>query len=259
MCGKCVIFSYDEALDMVRRIEVGSPLITEPDWPARRSFAYPKSFAPIIVPRFDTALPSPMLTMETLHVAQLSWGFQEPWKPGVVFNTRIESADRPMWRDAMEHRRCVIPVPAFFETHREETHPSPRTGKPIKRQYEFRTPESPVILIGCIWRDDCFSMVTTQANGCMAPIHHRMPLIVRQEELPIWFGPDYRALADRSGIMLDAQPATEAQAGTVLKASPSQGSGTTASAGASIGSLTETDDSSPAETEDSFPSNLFDF
>lgn len=259
MCGKCVIFSYDEVLDMVRQIEVGSPLITEPDWPARKDFAYPKSLAPVIVPRFDTAFPSPALDSQTLAVSQLSWGFQESWKPGVVFNTRIESADRPMWRDAMEHRRCVIPVPAFFETHREETHPSPRTGKPIKRQYEFHTPESPVILIGCIWWDDCFSMVTTQANGCMAPIHHRMPLIVRQEELPIWFGPDYRTLADRSGIMLDALPAVEPQAGTGLKASPLQGSGTAASARASIGSPTETGNGSPAETDDGFPTNLFDF
>lgn len=41
----------------------------------------------------------------------------------------------------------------------------------------------------------------------MAPIHHRMPLIVRQEELPLWFGPDYMELADRSSIRLEAQPA----------------------------------------------------
>ncbi|MGN0262344.1 MAG: SOS response-associated peptidase family protein, partial [Eggerthellaceae bacterium] len=147
MCGKCVIFTYDEVLDMVRRIESGSPIITEPDWPARRLFAYPKSLATLIIPRFDTAAPPPALSTQTLAVSQLSWGFQEPWKPGVVFNTRIESADKPTWREAMQHRRCIIPVPAFFETHKEETYPSPRTGKPIKRQYEFRTPESPVILI----------------------------------------------------------------------------------------------------------------
>lgn len=49
-------------------------------------------------------------------------------------------------------------------------------------------------------------MVTTEANTDMAPIHHRMPLIVRQEELPLWFGPNYQQLADRSEIRLEARP-----------------------------------------------------
>lgn len=166
---------------MVRRIEVGSPIITEPDWPARKAFAFPQSQATLIIPRFDTAAPPPALGTRTLAVSRLSWGFQEPWKPGVVFNTRIESAGKPTWSESMQHRRCIIPVPSFFETHHEETIPSPKTGRPIKRQYEFRMPESPIILIGCIWKEGCFSMVTTEANAHMAPIHHRMPLIVRQD------------------------------------------------------------------------------
>ncbi len=32
-----------------------------------------------------------------------------------------------------------------------------------------------------------------------------MPLIVRQEELPLWMGPDYMRLADRSMIRLEAE------------------------------------------------------
>ena len=117
------------------------------------------------------------------------------------------------------HRKCrkanlarIHATPAlhssrFFETHREETYPSPKTGKPIKRQYEFRVPEQDIIFIGCTWRGSTFSMVTTDANADMAPIHHRMPLIVRQEELPLWFGPKYQQLADRFKIRLQAQPA----------------------------------------------------
>lgn len=106
----------------------------------------------------------------------------------------------------MQHRRCILPVHAFFETHREETYPSLKTGKPIKRQYEFRVPGQDIIFIGCTWRGDNFSMVTTDANADMAAIHNRMPLIVRQEELPLWLGPDYQQLADRSEIRLEAQP-----------------------------------------------------
>lgn len=207
MCGRCIIFTYDEVLEVVRAIEVGAPLVLEPDWPVRLTEAYPKSAAPLIVPTFDTLNATPSLEPGSLTVRELSWGFEESWKPGVVFNTRIESAYKPTWRDSMEHRRCVISVPAFFETHHDETITSPRTGKPIKRQYEFRLPDSDIMLIGCTWRGESFSMVTTKANASMAPIHHRMPLIVRQEELPLWFGPDYQQLADRSSLKLDAQPA----------------------------------------------------
>ncbi len=207
MCGRCVIFTYDEVLGIIREIEVCAPLNVEPDWPARRLQAYPKSVAPVIVPTFDTAQGLGRLREGCLEARELSWGFDEPWKSGVVFNARIESALKPIWRDSMEHRRCVVAVSAFFETSRSETYPSPKTGKPVKRQYEFRVPGQDVVLIGCVWRGGAFSMVTTEANADMAPIHHRMPLVVRQEELPLWLGPDYRRLADRSSIRLAARPA----------------------------------------------------
>lgn len=207
MCGRCVIFTFDEVLEVIREIEVGAPFNFEPDWPARRPQAYPKSVAPLIVPEFDTALGATSIGEGSLSARDLKWGFEEAWKPGVVFNTRIESAMKPTWRDSMEHRRCIIPVSAFYETHKDETVTSQRTGKPIKRQYEFRVPGQDVILIGGIWRDSSFSMVTTEANEDMQPIHHRMPRIVRQEELPLWLGPDYQELANRSSIRLEAEPA----------------------------------------------------
>lgn len=220
MCKRCIIFTYDEALDIVMKLEVGAPLNFSPDWPVRTTEAYPKSVVPLIVPTFDTAVTAPTSVLATkspstslpafapgsLDVRKLSWGFEESWKPSVVFNTRIESATKPTWQESMLQRRCVLPVPAFFETHREETYPSLKTGKPIKRQYEFRVPGQDIIFIGCTWRGDNFSMVTTDANADMAAIHNRMPLIVRQEELPLWLGPDYQQLADRSEIRLEAQP-----------------------------------------------------
>ena len=207
MCKRCIIFTYDEVLDIVMKLEVGAPLNFNPDWPVRTTEAYPKSVAPLIVPKFDTAASAPTFTPGSLGVQELSWGFEESWKPGVVFNTRIESAAKPTWQESMQHRRCILPVPAFFETHREETYPSPKTGKLIKRQYEFRVPGQDIIFIGCTWRENTFSMVTTNANTDMAPIHHRMPLIVRQEELPLWFGPNYQQLANRSEIRPKARPA----------------------------------------------------
>lgn len=207
MCARVTILTFDEVLGVVSELVVGAPLAANPDWPAVRPQAYPKATAPLIVPDFDTACGAQSLSGSSLAVRDLSWGFEESWKPGVVFNTRIESATKPTWRDSMEHRRCVIPVTSFFETNQNETYESPKTGKPIKRQYEFRVPGEDVSLIGCIWRDDAFSMVTTKANADMEPIHHRMPLVIRQKELLTWLGPNYMSLADRSSVRLEAERA----------------------------------------------------
>ena len=142
----------------------------------------------------------------SLRTAEAQWGFEQQWTPQPVFNTRIESADKPMWRASMEHDRCVIACRWFYESHGSETAVSERTGRQIKQQYVFRVPDEPVILIGGVRRGSQFSMVTTQANADMKPIHPRMPLIVRQGELDLWLGPDYRALADRSDIPLESKP-----------------------------------------------------
>lgn len=151
----------------------------------------------------DGPAPLPPFVPGGLQVRQMCWGFQESWKAGVVFNTRIESAGKPLWRDSMEHRRCIIPVRSFFETSATETVPSPRTGRPVKRPYEFAMPGCDVTFIGGVWKGDRFSMVTTEANRWMAPVHHRMPLVLRPNELGAWLGPDYLRLADRSTVELE--------------------------------------------------------
>ena len=223
MCGRCVILTFDEVLGVIQQIVVYAPIGLQPDWPARApsvgtlagagteaqsANAYPSSAAPLIIPAFDTALGVNRFEEGLLEARQLVWGFEEAWKPGqLVFNTRIESTDKPMWREALAHRRCVIPVTSFFETHQSETHPSAKTGRPVKRSYEFRVPGQSLMLIGGVWTGDRFSMVTTEANADMAPIHPRMPMVLRQEELPQWLGPNYQQLADRSSIPLEAEPA----------------------------------------------------
>lgn len=168
--------------------------------------AYPKSVVPIIAPTFDTAVGVPELRPGTLQTVKSQWGFEQEWTPQPVFNTRIESADKPMWRAPMEHERCVIACRWFYESHRSETVTSERTGRQVKRQYVFRVPGEPVMLIGGVRRGNQFSMITTEANASMEPIHPRMPLIMRQGELDLWLSPDYRALADRSEIALESRP-----------------------------------------------------
>lgn len=194
MCGRFVSLTWDEVLGVIKSIEMNAPYIVESDWPTRRMNAYPKSSVPIITPDDDELVP-----------ADLRWGFPAPWdSKKTLFNTRIETAlseKSGIWKDAIEHGRCIVPTLGFFEPSATETTISVRTGKPIIVQYEFALPGKLTLLAG-VRNEDAFSVVTTYPNDTVAPIHGRMPIVLREEEAKQWLYGDYASLADRQGIEL---------------------------------------------------------
>lgn len=197
MCGRFVMLTHDEVADVIRSIEMDTPYIIEPDWPARRPSAYPGSTVPIIAKQ--DAL---------LFADDLKWGFEVEWQKGLVFNTRIETALGPrpgMWKTPLKDGRCIVPTAGFFEPHATETVTSPRTGKQIKRQYLFDAPGDQPTYLAAVRNDAAFSIVTTEPNRFVAPVHKRMPIVLRQEEIPIWLNGDFETLADRSNLDLMAK------------------------------------------------------
>ncbi len=164
-------------------------------------------------PEPDAASPS------ELTAAPMSWGFSVPWKAkGTVFNTRIETALRDLqqgygfWKDPIERGRCVVPCRRFFEASDIETVTSKRSGKQIKRIYSFGSPDAQVTLLGAVSDGQVFSIVTTEPNATMAPIHRRMPLVLEPEEVAIWLGPHFAGLANRSATPLSSEPEDPGQA-----------------------------------------------
>lgn len=144
-----------------------------------------------------------------LQVACLTWGFPFDGKANAVFNTRIESAleqlrrgRRGMWAKAIRDGRCLVPVRAFYEAHATERIVNEETGKAVRRQYRFRMPGARVFLLAGVQLDGCFSIVTTEPNASVAPIHDRMPLVLGPGESKIWIRQGFTELADRSPIAL---------------------------------------------------------
>ncbi len=209
VCGRFIALTWDEVLGVIRSIQMDAPFMPDPDWPAARPNAFPGSIVPVIAPAEGG-----------LDAVELRWGFEAPWDAKkALFNTRIETAldqKEGLWRDALEHGRCIVPTLGFFEPSDTETMPSPRTGKPIKRQYEFSLPGGLTLLAG-IQDENAFSVMTTKPNRCVAPIHKRMPMVLREYEADQWLFGDFAALADRSSVELDvtAEP--------LPKAAPSYG------------------------------------
>ena len=195
MCGRFVSLSWDEVLGVIQSIQMDTPFNPEPDWPARKPDAFPKSIVPIIAQEHGELAP-----------LDLRWGFTAPWDTRkVLFNTRIETAldqKSGVWREAIEHGRCIVPTFGFFEPSATETVANPRTGKPIKRQYEFALPGRLTLLAG-VRDEEAFSVVTTSPNRFVAPIHARMPIVLEPNEVSRWLSGDFAALADRSNVILD--------------------------------------------------------
>lgn len=141
-----------------------------------------------------------------LQLAAFTWGYNAPWDGKLVYNARIENASSPMWAESFSQRRALVAAAAFFEPHATETQRSPRTGRMGKRPYEFRSLDGAPLLLGAVHEAGRLSIVTTEPNASVAPVHNRMPLVVACAEAPVWLGAQWRSLADRSRIELDVAP-----------------------------------------------------
>lgn len=191
----------EEALEARRRSGRARLKGEDEDFDPARD-AWPGSLVPAYVPGEDGGL----ITVSLL------WSFDSPRDGRPVFNTRLDTAlsqlerGHGLWLDAIAHGRCLVPVRAFYEGHQTERVPSERTGKPVRRQYRFRLPGARAFLLAGVTAEGRLSIVTTEPNATVAPVHNRMPLVLGPGESARWLSGDFAALADRGRIRLTATP-----------------------------------------------------
>jgi putative SOS response-associated peptidase YedK len=97
-------------------------------------------------------------------------------------NARIETApERRAFRAAWATRRCVVPADGFYEW---------AGSARARRPFWFRDPAGGPLLLAALWGDDggqlAFSILTAAANGPVAALHDRMPVLVPEGRLSIW-------------------------------------------------------------------------
>ena len=123
-------------------------------------------------------------------LGQMNWGFPlsrkgakgQPLKPKPVNNTRSDKLSSPFWLSSFHDRRCLIPVSSFAEAE------GPRGGK---TRTWFSQPDAPLMAMAGIWRDTAewgpaYSMIMTEANETVSPVHNRMPVILPPSSWPQW-------------------------------------------------------------------------
>ena len=105
-----------------------------------------------------------------LEMKIMAWGFPQSRGKGLLINARAETAmERPMFRDSIRSRRCVVPASHFYEWDRS------------RNKVTFRGEDTPVLYMAGFyqWFEDRehFIIVTTKANGSVSGIHDRICLL----------------------------------------------------------------------------------
>jgi putative SOS response-associated peptidase YedK len=127
------------------------------------------------------------------RAVRMRWGLPIRGAPGeqrLSVNVRSETAgSKPSFREAFQHRRCVMPADGFYEWHRGAD------GKPIQA-WHIRRRDGGVFLMAALWNlaehgdlEECAAPLTTGPNATMAPIHDRMPVILEPDALERWLDP----------------------------------------------------------------------
>ena len=130
----------------------------------------------------------------------MRWGLIPSWAKDEsignrMINARAESVtDKPAFRSAFAKRRCLVPADGFYEWQKR--------GPKDKQPYFIHMADDRPFAFGGLWEywkapdapeDDpgvrSFTVRTTTPNEMMAPIHDRMPVIVREEDYERWLDP----------------------------------------------------------------------
>lgn len=111
----------------------------------------------------------------------MEWGYRLDDGKRII-NARSETAaEKPMFREGMAMRRCLLPMSAYFEWEKREEG---------KQKFRIAPEEKGIHYLAGIYRFEgtspvCTVLTTAAADG-IAFIHHRMPVILSRGEEENW-------------------------------------------------------------------------
>ena len=179
------------------------------DYPSDVQFP-PRDFItpgqPIAIVRNEEKLAAP-----ERELALVRWGFVPGWakevRPGrPLINARAETiVEKPSFRHAIRRRRCLVPASGFYEW---------KGDMPGKKQ-PFFVPKSDggLVALAGIWEHwmgedgselETAAIITTAANATLAPIHHRMPVVIAKSDFASWLDAGSTPLETAVGMLKPA-------------------------------------------------------
>jgi putative SOS response-associated peptidase YedK len=146
---------------------------------------------------------------------ELRWGLVPFWAKDVsvgarMINARAESVlDKSAFRRPFERRRCILPADGFYEWQAVE-------GQKKKQPWYIRRRDGDVLAFAGLWdswrpvkgsdegRVVSCSIITTEANDAIAPLHDRMPVVLPPSAWAAWLDPDNDRVEDLHRLLVPA-------------------------------------------------------
>jgi putative SOS response-associated peptidase YedK len=163
-----------------------------------------------------------LITDGVKRLVPVRWGLVPSWAKDLsignkLINARAETVtEKASYRNAFKKRRCLVVADGFYEWQqmgetRRPVYIRLKSGKPFgfAGLYEVWQPPEGEAITTC-------TIITTEANDLMKPIHARMPVIIPRAQQDQWLDP---SMGDRGQLldMLKPYPAAEMEAYPVSK------------------------------------------
>jgi putative SOS response-associated peptidase YedK len=182
MCGRFARRSTQEVLADWFGVELEDMPFFAPSYNAA-----PQSTQPVVRLNEDTGEP---------EFALMRWGLVPYWakdpKIGyTTINARAEEVtEKPLYREAVKKRRCLIPADAFYEWQ--------KTSEKAKRPFAFGLQSGDPYAFAGLWERwkpkegeplETFTILTTDPNELAERVHDRMPVILEPHDYRRWMEP----------------------------------------------------------------------
>jgi putative SOS response-associated peptidase YedK len=175
-----------------------------------------------LFPRFNIAPTQQVAVVRQMPAAQgrelafLRWGLIPSWAsdPSMgnrLINARSETAAvKPSFRKAFQSRRCMVVADGFYEWQ--------QTAKGKQPYFIGLGDDRPFGMAG-LWEQcdkqggpiESCTILTTEANELVQPIHERMPVIVPADQYHLWLAPRCQDV-ERLGRLLRPYPSQDMRA-----------------------------------------------
>lgn len=174
--------------------------LTDPDADLAVQFNLPE--IPDLRPRYNIAPTQPVAAIRVSsrgpdrEMVLLHWGLipfwaQDPGMGARLINARSETAaEKPAFRAAFRKRRCLVVADGFYEWQKQNG---------TKQPFYIRLRGSRPFAFAGLWErwegadasviESC-TLLTTQPNDLLRPVHNRMPVILQPKDYDLWLDPD---------------------------------------------------------------------
>ncbi len=168
---------------------------------------------PLFQPRYNIAPSQSIAAIRiepdttTRKLVMLRWGLIPSWaKDAKIGNRCINAkdetvAEKPSFRSAFKKRRCLVIADGFYEWQRQGAHKQPMwIGMRSKRPFAFAG----------LWEHwkpaegepvETCTIITTEPNDLMVPIHNRMPVILAPASFDQWLDPSFQQPAALKALL----------------------------------------------------------